>query len=122
MPPATAKASEFGGISTNIKIYPDIQNGKNVGTYSMADYNSKITTNEQIVNYYNEKIKERKDQYFILLDGNDSIQIILPLSKWNGFIEKGAYNKETQMVGFNAKYWETIKGNTLVWESAAQNS
>lgn len=116
MPPAASKkVSEFGGISTTIKQYPEIIDGKNVGTYSIADYDAKTTTDEQVLNYYNKKIKGRKDNYFLLVDGNQTI--LFAVCTIQGGITKGSYDEKTHTLG-TFEYNGIVSGDTIKWSKA----
>lgn len=107
------KSSEFGGISTTITQYPEIQDGKNVGTYAVADYNAKTTTNAQIMNYFNKKINGRKDNYFLLSDGNNYIEF--PGCSQYG-IMKGTYNSNHKLGNIN--FFGQVNNNVLTWTKA----
>lgn len=108
-----SQGAKYGSIDTNIKEYPCIFEGKNLGKYEETTYNAINTSNKQIFKFFNDVIKKRlvQDNYFLLIDGN---QCILFSSNMGNNIQKLTYNTKNKSTE-NWEYNGIAKNGTMEW-------
>ncbi|MGL4762467.1 MAG: hypothetical protein ACRCWG_13555 [Sarcina sp.] len=104
----------FGGINPNIQIKTQISQSGNY-KYAITTYNAKDTSDQQIINFYIEKVKKinapGQSGFVIdcvLEDGNQSIMFRGCSNK----LVKGNFNK-TGVTPIQGK----IEGNEIIWQN-----
>lgn len=64
------ESTNYGGINPNITEHKQ-KDGS--GNYAITTYDAATTSDADIIRFYNDKIKGSKNNYFILSDGDNSI-------------------------------------------------
>lgn len=108
-----AESQNYGGIDTDINEHP-LMNGANtkqIGTYATTNYDSSTTTDKNIIDFYNNQIKGKDYNYFILIDNTKSIKFI---GNNGNNLERGTISKDgTSLVHPTAHGY--INGNKIDW-------
>ncbi len=113
------ESTNYGGINPNVVEHKAIMgsNDSPAGNYAITTYDAATTTDEDIIRFYNDKIKGSKNNYFILSDGDNSIEfcgsngdnMIITDSMIKGPISDAARNMG------DAVYYGKIDGNKIKW-------
>lgn len=108
------ESTNYGGIDPNITEHKQ-KDGS--GNYAITTYDAATTTDEDIIRFYNDKIKGSKNNYFILSDGDNSIDFCG--SNGDNMIStdsmiKGPISDAARNMG-DPLYYGKIDGNKIKW-------
>ena len=116
------ESTNYGGINPNIIEHKAIigSNDSPAGNYAITTYDAATTTDEDIIRFYNDKIKGSKNNYFILSDGDNSIDFCG--SNGDNMIStdsmiKGPISDAARNIG-DPLYYGKIDGNKIKWEKS----
>ncbi len=110
--------NNFGGINPNFVEHPEMNRTHTItyGQYATTTYNAATTTDADIINYYNAKIKGTNNAYFTLINGNNSIQFVNCDSQ---MLMKGPISIPSQHIIGNPTYYGEISGDKIIWRKAS---
>lgn len=110
--------NNFGGINPNFVEHPEMNRTHTVtlGQYATTTYNAAATTDADIINFYNAKIKGTNNAYFTLINGNNSIQFVNCDSQ---MMMKGPISIPSQHIIGNPTYYGEISGDKIIWRKAS---
>lgn len=110
--------NNFGGINPNFVEHPEMNRTHTVtlGQYATTTYNAATTTDADIINFYNAKIKGTNNAYFTLINGNNSIQFVNCDSQ---MMMKGPISIPSQHIIGNPTYYGEISGDKIIWRKAS---